>query len=121
MGCIASCSNRDYFLYGLDMLFTANSAYILEVGDVSQMLLEHGHGGDLKRKDVRNKVKSLLQSDLCIGVWFGFPCGTLTRARRNDGKGAPPLRGNCPKTLKGLPNLKPGERKRVLAANKLLC
>ena len=79
-----------------------------------------GAHGNLMNKDTRRRIKELISSGKCLGVWFGFPCGTFSRARRHDGKGTPPLRGNCPRTLKGLPGLKPSQRKRVLSANKLL-
>ena len=52
--------------------------------------LKHGPNGDLLCKDTRRRIKALISSGLCLGVWFGFPCGTFSRARRNDGKGAPP-------------------------------
>ena len=55
----------------------------------------------------------------CIGVWFGYPCGTFSSARRHDG-GPPPLRGNNGKDIMGLPHLEGKELARVKSANKLL-
>jgi len=56
---------------------------------------------------------------MCRGVWFGYPCGTFSSARRYDG-GPLPLRGTNPKDIWGLPHLVGKERARVDSANKLL-
>ena len=87
---------------------------------IRELDLKFGRNGDLTKRDTRKRIKALIESGNSIGVWFGFPCGTFSSARRHDGKGAPPLRGNCPRTLKGLPNRKPKARAGVLSANKLL-
>ena len=68
---------------------------------------------------VLNEVKALLKDPNCVGIWFGFPCGTFSSARRYDG-GPPPLRGNNTKDIWGFPHLEGTERNRVKAANKLL-
>ena len=46
------------------------------------------------------ELKKLISDPNCIGVWFGFPCGTFSSARRNDG-GPPPLRGTNSKDIWG--------------------
>ena len=65
------------------------------------------------------ELRDLIQDPNCIGVWFGFPCGTFSSARRNDG-GPPPLRGITSEDIWGLPHLTGRERDRVRSANKLL-
>jgi hypothetical protein len=52
-------------------------------------------------------------------VWFGYPCGTFSSARRFDG-GPPPLRGTNSKDVWGLSDIAGEERARINSANKLL-
>ena len=82
-------------------------------------LTEQGGRKDLLKKNVLSELRSLIESPYCLGVWFGFPCGTFSSARRNDG-GPPPLRGTNSKDIWGLPHLTGRERDRVRSANKLL-
>ena len=56
---------------------------------------------------------------MCRGIWFGYPCGTFSSARRDDG-GPLALRGTNPKDVWGLPHLVGKEPARVNSANKLL-
>ena len=82
-------------------------------------LTEQGGRKDLLKKNVLAELRSLIQRPYCVGIWFGFPCGTFSSARRNDG-GPPPLRGTNSKDIWGLPQLTGRERDRVRSANKLL-
>ena len=75
-------------------------------------LTEQGGRKDLLKKNVLSELRSLIESPYCLGVWFGFPCGTFSSARRNDG-GPPPLRGTNCKDIWGLPHLTGRERDRV--------
>ena len=77
-----------------------------------------GHNNVLK-KQVFAKLQALINHPMCLGVWFGFPCGTFSAARRHDG-GPPPLRGENSKDIWGLPGLQGRDKIRVQAANKLL-
>ena len=77
-----------------------------------------GHNNVLK-KQVFAKLLALINHPMCQGVWFGFPCGTFSAARRHDG-GPPPLRGENSKDIWGLPGLQGRDKIRVQAANKLL-
>ena len=82
-------------------------------------LTEQGGHKDLLTKKVLHEIVGLINDPNCIGVWFGFPCGTFSSARRNDG-GPPPLRGVNSKDIWGFPHLRGRERDRVRSANKLL-
>ena len=53
-------------------------------------------------------------------MWFGFPCGTFSAARRHGDGGPPPLRGINPKDINGLPGLQGKDLARVQSANALL-
>ena len=52
-------------------------------------LVEKGGYKNLLKKQVYREVMDLARRPECIGVWFGFPCGTFSAARRHDG-GPPP-------------------------------
>ena len=74
---------------------------------------------NLLHANVLKELRALIQHPLCRGVWFGYPCGTFSSARRYDG-GPLPLRGTNSKDIWGLPHLEGKERARVDSANKLL-
>ena len=76
-------------------------------------LTKQGGRRNLLHSNVLQELKALLAHPECQGVWFGYPCGTFSSARRNDG-GPPPLRGTNPKDIWGLPELVGKERARVL-------
>jgi len=82
-------------------------------------LTQQGGKRNLLHANVLHELRSLIAHPMCRGVWFGFPCGTFSSARRNDG-GPGPLRGTNPKDIWGLPHLEGKERARVNSANKLL-
>ena len=82
-------------------------------------LTSKGGTKNLLHANVLRELKSLIAHPQCRGVWFGYPCGTFSSARRNDG-GPPPLRGTNSKDIWGLPHLVGKERARVDSANKLL-
>ena len=67
-------------------------------------ILEKGGRQDLLKKGVFAWIMDLARHPDCLGVWFGFPCGTFSSARRWDG-GPPPLRGHAGKDIWGFPNL----------------
>lgn len=82
-------------------------------------LTEKGSRKNLLHKSVLQELTEPIEHPNCIGVWFGFPCGTFSSALRNDG-GPPPLRGINSKDIWGLPHLVRRERDRVRSANKSL-
>jgi len=82
-------------------------------------LTEKGGRKNLLHANVLHELKAMIAHPMCRGIWFGFPCGTFSSARRNDG-GPPPLRGTNHKDIWGLPHLVGKERARVDSANKLL-
>ncbi len=82
-------------------------------------LCKQGGSLNLLRKSVMKQVKELIDDPRCIGVWFGFPCGTFSSARRDDG-GPPPLRGTNSKDIWGYSYFEGKEAARVQSANKLL-
>ena len=51
---------------------------------------------NLLHANVLHELKALIAHPMCQGIWFGFPCGTFSSARRYDG-GPRPLRtfGSC--------------------------
>jgi hypothetical protein len=65
-------------------------------------LTEQGGRRNLLHSSVLRELRELIAHPMCRGVWFGFPCGTFSSARRHDG-GPPPLRGTNPKDTWGLP------------------
>ncbi len=81
---------------------------------------KHGSHEDLLRIEVLHHIRKLIRSGRCLGVWFGLPCGTFSRARRFGGKGPGPLRGDTPATLWGLPGLQGKDLARVKSANRLV-
>ena len=82
-------------------------------------LNQKGGRKNLLDAKVLREVKDLLEDPNCIGIWFGFPCGTFSSASRVDG-GPPPLRGTNSKGMWGHPHLHGTEKDRVKAANTLL-
>ena len=82
-------------------------------------LTEQGGRRNLLHPKVLMELRALISHPQCRGVWFGYPCGTFSSARRFDG-GPPPLRGTNSKDIWGLPGITWKERARVNSANKLL-
>ena len=82
-------------------------------------LNKQGGNRNLLHNKVLHELRALIAHPLCRGVWFGYPCGTFSSARRHDG-GPKPLRGTNSKEIWGLPHIKGKERARVDSANKLL-
>ena len=82
-------------------------------------LTQQGGRRNILHANVLHELKALIAHPMCRGIWFGYPCGTFSSARRNDG-GPKPLRGTNPKDIWGLPHLVGKERGRVDSANKLL-
>ena len=58
---------------------------------------KYGKWCDLLNPDALNNLYGRIAGGHCIGVWFGMPCETVSRARRG-GNGAGPLRGEDKKT-----------------------
>ena len=67
-------------------------------------LTQQGGKRNLLHANVLHELRSLIAHPMCRGVWFGFPCGTFSSARRNDG-GPGPLRGTNPKDTWGFATL----------------
>ena len=82
-------------------------------------IVDKGGRRDLIKKEIYREVMELARHPDCLGVWFGFPCGTFSAARRYDG-GPPPLRGHAGKSIWGLDTLTGTDRVRVNKANALL-
>jgi len=82
-------------------------------------LTKQGGKRNLQHPSVLRELTELIRHPLCRGIWFGFPCGTFSSARRNDG-GPPPLRGTNSKDIYGLPGLSGKELARVRSANALV-
>ena len=82
-------------------------------------ITEKGGNLNVLKADVYHIICEWIRDPNCVGVWFGFPCGTFSAARRNDG-GPPPLRGHNPKDIDGLPGLQGKDLARVRSANALL-
>ena len=82
-------------------------------------LTEQGGRRNILHANVLHELRSLIAHPMCRGIWFGYPCGTFSSARRNDG-GPKALRGTNSKDIWGLPHLQGKERGRVDSANKLL-
>ena len=80
---------------------------------------EQGGRRNLLSTKTFEEIRRLISHPQCVGVWFGFPCGTFSSARRYGG-GPPPLRGTNSKDIWGLPHLQGVEEERVRSANKLL-
>ena len=75
---------------------------------------------DLLRAEVRRRLYRLIRHQGCLGVWWGYPCGTFSRARRGK-KGMPgALRGEEGRFLYGLPGLNEKDQLKVQVANLLL-
>lgn len=78
--------------------------------------LDHGTVFDLTDPTVRNIIKGWLSSGCVLGVWFGTPCTSWSRARRGPiDSGWGPLRSN--NHILGLPNLKPNDQEKVNVGN----
>ena len=54
-------------------------------------LTVQGGRNNLLHANVFRELREMIAHLQCIGVWFGYPCGTSSLARRHDG-GPPPLR-----------------------------
>ena len=64
-----------------------------------------GPDSDLLRAAVRRRLYRLIRHPDCLGVWYGFPCGTFSRARRGSAGMPGALRGEEGRDLYGLPGL----------------
>ncbi len=82
-------------------------------------LTQQGGRRNILHANVLHELRALIAHPQCSGIWFGYPCGTFSSARRNDG-GPGALRGTNSKDIWGLPHLVGKERGRVDSANKLL-
>ena len=82
-------------------------------------LTQKGGRRNILHANVLHELRALIAHPQCRGIWFGYPCGTFSSARRNDG-GPGALRGTNSKDIWGLPHLVGKERGRVDSANKLL-
>ena len=74
---------------------------------------------DLNSRAVRSWIRHQMKIGVIIFLWFAFPCGTFSRARRNN-SGPGPLRGDTPELVWGVPGLLGNDAARVKAANGLL-
>ena len=79
-----------------------------------------GPEGDLLMPAVRRRLFRLIRHERCLGIWFGFPCGTFSRARRGKAGMPGALRGEEGRALYGLPNLSEKDALKVKIANELL-
>ena len=57
-------------------------------------LSEKGGRRNLLHISVLKGLEDLIAHPMCRGVWFGFPCGTSSSARRHDGGPTPPRGAN---------------------------
>lgn len=64
-------------------------------------------------------LQQALNDDHYKGFFASPPCSTFSAARKNDGYGPVPLRGEEPPEIYGLPNLSTEDRKKVLIGNTL--
>ena len=78
-----------------------------------------GENVDILNGSVHRKLLAQIKQGVFRVVHFGFPCSSWSRARKNDGRGPPPLRDDG-EYLFGLPNLTQKDQERVDYANKLL-
>ena len=79
-----------------------------------------GPDSDLLRAAVRRNLYRLIRHPDCLGVWYGYPCGTFSRARRGSAGMPGALRGEEGRALYGLPGLNERDRLKVEVANTLL-
>ena len=78
-----------------------------------------GPEGDVLLPSVRRRLYRLIRHEMCLGVWFGFPCGTFSRARRWKAGMPGALRGGD-RALYWLPNLSEKDALNVKVASELL-
>ena len=79
-----------------------------------------GPDSDVLLAAVRRHLFRLIRHPGCLGVWFGFPCGTFSRARRGRAGMPGALRGEEGSELYGLPGLSEKDQLKVDVANSLL-
>ena len=79
----------------------------------------YGPGGDLTSGRVLKDLKERIRKKEFTVVTFALQCSSWSRARKNDGKGPPPLRDD-EEFLFGLPNLSEKDQKKVDDANQML-
>ena len=48
-------------------------------------LTRQGGRRNFLHANVLHELRALVAHPMCRGIWFGFPCGTFSSARRNDG------------------------------------
>ena len=72
---------------------------------------------DLLDPTVLSHIKFLIKEGWVLGIHFGTPCSSYSRARKNDG-GPPPLRSAS--SLWGLTGLKDKDREKVELGNKFM-
>ena len=70
---------------------------------------------DLEKGCLQSFIIHLIQLGVVVGIWMGTPCTSWSRARRNDGKGPPPLRSD--EQPWGLPDLSDKDQARVKKGN----
>ena len=76
-----------------------------------------GSAADITRPRVYRRIRRNIKEKRYFAMSIDFPCNTFSRARKNDGRGPPPLRSD--QQLLGLPNLSLRDRERVKVANDL--
>ena len=80
--------------------------------------ISRGPGNDFMVRSHRQSLLDAVRAGHIVMIWAGLPCGTWSRARRNDGKGPPPLRSD--EFINGLPGLTGKNLANTLEANAML-
>ena len=77
---------------------------------------------DVLSRHVKSRLRQLIRHRHLRLLWIGIPCGSFSRARRGRKGGGgwpPPLRGDSPPDIFGLPDLSEKDQQRVLIGNRL--
>ena len=85
--------------------------------EISRDVLE-----DVLSRHVKSRLRHLIQHRRLRLLWIGIPCGSFSRARRGKKGGGgwpPPLRGDSPPDIFGLPHLSEKDQQRVRIGNRL--
>ena len=78
-----------------------------------------GKSGDIMDEEAFRRMRKLVASPNCIGVWFGMPCETFSAARNGKDGGPGPIR-DPEDPMKPHKSCTPTDRTRVLYHNKLV-
>ena len=95
----------------------AEAGIVSESFEVTRSYLEN-----VLSRWVKKRMRALINQGNLKMVRIGIPCGSFTRARRNDPNGRgwpPPLRGDSESQIYGLPNLSEKDERRVIDGNRL--